>query len=267
MKIVANPKSIAIHSEQSDYYRFRTPYIPKIFKAICDELGINKKTALMDLGCGQGEVSSILAGYAGQVYGIDGSREMIDLATKKANIEYQVCDLNSEIPLIPNKVDHFFFGRSIHWFSSELLKQLATALLAEDGKIVVCSTQWAPAGDWGNVYSEVKNKYVRKKNGYIGDFTGKTKLAEAGFLSEKKFNISSDLKASTQLLIKHTFSTTYHDDLVSLKNHESEFAAELTKRLKTFEDDNLIVMKVTSWAIVYKKANPLGQSAPHKIEQ
>ena len=76
-------------------------------------------------------------------------------------------DINSRNPSISNKVDHLFFGRSIHWFPPDSLKRLSSELLIDGGKIVVCSTQWAPIGDWGRVYFGVKERFISNKNSCV----------------------------------------------------------------------------------------------------
>lgn len=146
------------------------------------------------VGCGRGEVTNILANYAEKVYGVDGSQDMISLAIKKENIEYQVVDINSRNPSISNKVDHLFFGRSIHWFPPDSLKRLSSELLIDGGKIVVCSTQWAPIGDWGRVYFGVKERFISNKNSLLLDLSGKSNLGEAGFSPVKRYAVQRILR-------------------------------------------------------------------------
>jgi|GEM_PF-7005377 len=254
-KVIANPQSIDIHSVQSPYYKYRTPYIPKLFEAVCNDLAISKNTTLIDIGCGRGEVTNILANYAGKVYGVDGSQEMISLAMKKENIEYQVIDINLKNPSILNKADHLFFGRSIHWFPADSLKRLSSRSLIDEGKIVVCSSQWAPIGDWGSAYFGVRDSYIKKKkkNAQSHDFSGKSNLGEAGFLPLKQFAVEKHIKVDADFMVGHTFSTTYRDNLANLKKHAVEFAQQMRNSLRVFEEDNQIVMKIKSWAIVYQK--------------
>jgi len=255
-KVIVDSISIDMHSAQSDFYEYRTPYIPKLFNAICEDIGVRKNSTLMDLGCGRGEVSGILANYAGKVYGIDGSQEMIDLAAKKENIEYQVVDLNLKNPSILNKVDHLFFGRSIHWFSADSLNRLASDLLIDGGKIVVCSTQWAPIGEWGGVYFRTKEKFVTNMQRQRPDFTGKSNLGDAGFSPVKRFTVEADIKVSTDFMIGHTFSTTYQESLVNLRRQVIEFEQEMSDALKSYTQLDQLVMKVTSWAIIYEVTAP-----------
>lgn len=252
-QVKADPQSIKIHSDQADYYKYRTPYISDLFKDVCNELGVTKNSILMDLGCGRGEVANILSNYAHKVHAIDGSKEMIDLAIKQDSIEYQVVDLNSSNPVIENKVNHIFFGRSIHWFSSESLDRLSSNLLADDGSIVVCSTQWSPVGDWGSVYFETKQKFVTPTQNRKHDFTGRSNLNGAGFSPVKKFAVDQFFKANVEFMIGHTFATTYRDNLAKLKNLSVEFENEMRTSLKTFEENREIAMKVTTWAYIYKK--------------
>ena len=249
------PTSIKIHSDQADYYRYRTPYIAGLFEAVCKELGITKTSTLMDLGCGRGEVASYLSNYAKKVYAIDGSKEMIDLSIKKEGIEYQVVDLNAENPVIKNKVDHLFFGRSIHWFPSESLHRLSSKLLDEEGCIVVCSTQWSPVGDWGRVYFETRHKFIPPRQKQRHDFTGFVSLNGAGFVPTRKLAVDQVFRVDVDFMTGHTFSTTYRENLKKLKSLSTEFGDEMKRSLQRYEEKNEMAIKVTSWAQIYKRSS------------
>jgi len=261
-QVKADPNSISIHSVQADYYKFRTPYILGLFEGVRKELGITKDSILMDLGCGRGEIANILCKYARKVYAIDGSKEMIDFAIKKDSIEYQLVDLNYDNPVIENEVDHMFFGRSIHWFPSESLHRLSSTLLAVEGRIVVCSTQWFPVGDWGKVYLDTKQKFIaptQKKRKH--DFTGRSNLNGAGFSPIKKLAIERVFKADIEFMVGHTFSTTYGQRLENLKKNAVEFEDQLKRSLKIFEEKREIAMNVTSWAYIYQRKSELNIDA------
>lgn len=255
--VKANPKSIELHSKQSDYYKYRTPYLPKLFAQICEDLDIGEETSLMDLGCGSGEVSNILSNHAGKIYGIDGSSEMIAHAPKKENIEYQVVDLNNSNPMIEKPVDHLFFGRSIHWFPAETLKRLTNErLFNKNGKIVVCSTQWSPIGKWGRMYFKIKEQFIplfENNSKQKHDFTGQINLGEAGFNPVKKYALKRTFKVDSKFMVGHTLATTYGEKLVALENKLPEFEREIMSGLKKYNESNTILWEVTCWAIVYAK--------------
>lgn len=246
--------SISIHSAQSNYYKYRTPYIPKLFSSIADYLGINSQSIVVDLGCGTGEVSSQLAKYAGKVYGYDGSSEMLSNAQKASNISYQVADLNLTTPSIPEKANHLFFGRSIHWFPSTSLDRISSNMLKDGGAIIVCSTQWAPIGDWWLEYQSIINRYTNKNFDKKNvDFTGRTNLTPIGFFIDKKIAVETQLRVKVDFMIGHTLSTTYRENLTNLTNRFQEFHKDMKDRLQEFSDRGEIILKVTSWANIYKK--------------
>jgi SAM-dependent methyltransferase len=259
-RVKADPLSIKIHSDQANYYKYRTPYISDLFKDVCKELGVTKESVLMDLGCGRGEVANILSDYADKVYAIDGSKEMIDLAIRKDNIEYQVVDLNYSNPVVENKVNHIFFGRSIHWFPSESLDRFSSNLLVEDGSIVVCSTQWSPVGDWGEIYFEKKRKFISQNQKLISpsqhrkhDFTGRSNLNDAGFFPVKTIMLDRVFKVNIDFMIGHTFATAYRENLKKIKSLSIKFEDEMKNSLKIFEENLDMSIKVTTWAIIYDK--------------
>lgn len=256
-KPITGASSITIHSDQADYYQYRTPYIADLFDAICKELGITNNSTVMDLGCGRGEVASFLSTYASKVYAIDGSSEMIDLSVKKDGIEYQVVDLNLDTPIISKKVDHLFFGRSIHWFPSESLARLSSHLLTEDGCIVVCSTQWCPIGDWGKSYYETRQKFISPNRKRRYDFTGGSSLNTAGFFRTKELAFDRVFNVDSDFMIGHAFSTAYRENLTKLKSRATEFASEMKRSLEFYEKKREIALRVTSWAYIYERGSQL----------
>lgn len=248
-------ESIRIHSEQSGYYAYRTPYIPPLFETVCRELHISKNSVLMDMACGRGEVASLLSPHAGVIHGVDGSTEMIALATRLENIKYQVADLNAISPQVDEKVDHFFFGRSIHWFTGASLLRLSRDVIKDNGCIVVCSTQWSPVGDWGTAYTAIRNQFIPKKgNSRDWDFTGQTQLGEAGFTPIQRFDAQATMQATCEFMVGHTFATTYDEQLRALEQKRIEFSAAMHRALAKHEQKNALTWNIHSWAIVYARA-------------
>lgn len=176
---------------------------------------------------------------------------MLDLACKAPNIIYQLVDLNAHTPSLPHKVDHFFFGRAIHWFPAQTLTRLSDALLRHGGKIVVCSSQWQPVGGWGLVYYQIKQKYSERVYYQTPDFTGMQSLAAAGYRPLKRFVVEDRLRANVDFMIGHTFAITYRDQLLRLKANASSFMNDMRAALHDYEKRGLLVMKVSSWAIIY----------------
>lgn len=252
-EVTVTSLSIQLHSEQSNYYKWRTPYVPKLFQDVCAELNVSKNAYLMDLGCGTGEVATHLSKLASKVYAIDGSREMIALASSLDNVEYQVVDLNASNPVNTKIVQHMFFGRCIHWFPGATLRRLSEECMESNGKIVVCSTQWSPVGSWGADYLRIKQKFSPFKQSLDRklDHSGQSNLGEAGFRPLKKYVVPASLHVNAKFMVNHSMSTSYGDNLIHLKNNFSEFEQELTQHLFKFEQENEIVMGVKSWAIIY----------------
>ena len=248
-----NPNSIRMHSEQSDFYGYRTPYIAQLFEAVCHELDITKQSTVLDMGCGRGEVAGFLAGHAGQVHAIDGSPEMIALASQKSNIAYQVVDLNTTSPSIEAAADHMFFGRSIHWFPGATLRRLSTDLLPAGGRVVVCSTQWTPVGEWGQKYLEIKNRFAPRAAGLNLDFSGQSNLGDAGFVPVKRWEAQATMQATARFMVGHTYSTTYGSRLEALLKNAADFEAQVQQALMHYEAQQQLTWKINSWALAYAR--------------
>ena len=70
----------------------------------------DEEAVALDVGCGSGELASVLAGYYKKIIGVDYSQIMIDLALKSgapANVEFHQADC-TQMPLADNSVDCIF---------------------------------------------------------------------------------------------------------------------------------------------------------------
>ena len=246
--------SIAMHSSQARYYHFRTPYIPNLFKKISENLHLDKSSVVADLGCGRGEVANYLSNFAGKVYGIDGSKEMIGLANQKPNIQYLIHDLNNGPPHLPSMVDHVFFGRSIHWFSNTSLKSISNKIIKKDGKFIVCSSQWKPIGPWGKEYADIKKNFQTQLNILKADFTGKDNLESVGYHPQETFSLKMNCRTDVNFLIGHTLATSYLSNLSQLEKNLDNFKDIMHIHLGKYEARNEIALEITSWAIIYRLA-------------
>lgn len=78
-------------------YDKNASFVPLLGSAILDALDPQPGERILDLGCGNGVLTKVLASRCGSVVGIDASPEMINTASSSssssdANIEYHVVD-------------------------------------------------------------------------------------------------------------------------------------------------------------------------------
>lgn len=79
-------------------------------KTILNALNLQKEDTVLDVGCGTGRFTRVMAKKCKKVYGIDFSSKSIEVLDRKAreeeiqNIETYVCDITKPLP-IKEKVD------------------------------------------------------------------------------------------------------------------------------------------------------------------
>lgn len=132
------------YRELSRVYDIVFPEDPKTLSFLSKE--VKSSSVVLDLACGTGTYAIPLAMVAGEVYGIDLSQEMIDLAKTKChkeNLHFFVHDMTRFNEVLPeNKFDLIYcIGNSmVHLDSKEaitcFLKSIYGAL-SEDGELII----------------------------------------------------------------------------------------------------------------------------------
>lgn len=248
-----NPDSIALHSAQSKYYKYREPYLPALFDNLSSKLQLDRESRLLDLCCGNGELAAGFADRVDKIYAVDGSAEMLSFAPRHSRIMYSRCDINSEIFKTPELVDHFLIGRAIHWISAESLGNLVEHNLKSDGKIVICSTQWSTHDAWYEAYASLIGEYRNYENYRKHDFRGTGTLSEIGFKAVDRISLTTNFSFDLRYLIGHTLSSTYGDRLDKLSANIDRFESNIFKELSPHLREGKLNGELTSWAIIYKQ--------------
>ncbi|ORY79061.1 S-adenosyl-L-methionine-dependent methyltransferase [Protomyces lactucae-debilis] len=103
--------------DSSSYADFRPTYGIALFDQLFMYHQSSSKVAV-DLGCGTGQITSILAERFEKVIGFDTSAKMLEAAIKHDRISYQVGSAES-LPLEDGSVDLVTVGQAAHWFDKE----------------------------------------------------------------------------------------------------------------------------------------------------
>ncbi|WP_180031816.1 class I SAM-dependent methyltransferase [Acinetobacter sp. YH12245] len=100
-------------SQQSQDYALFRPHYPDTLGKMLAELSTSTKLAL-DVGCGSGQFSEVLAHYFDQIIAIDASSEQIAQAKPHPRIQYHQA-LAEEIPCVDQSVDLISVAQAAHW--------------------------------------------------------------------------------------------------------------------------------------------------------
>jgi trans-aconitate methyltransferase len=143
-----------------ELYNEKHSFVYNYGEKLMELLDPKENERILDLGCGSGQLTFKINGFAKEVIGIDKSAEMIaDAKSKFPNIEFQVKDAESY--KFDKKFDSIFSNATLHWVKN--YKDSINSMyknLKDNGKIVL------EFGGKGNVQTIVKQlrKSLKKRN-------------------------------------------------------------------------------------------------------
>jgi SAM-dependent methyltransferase len=115
------------------YVRGRMPYPD----GIPDVLGLAGSERLLDVGCGPGSLTNLLAPHVAEAVGVDASAEMVDVAARTAapnTLFLRLCA--EELPAGLGQFDLVTLAQSFHWFETDEVARTLHAMLAPGGRLV-----------------------------------------------------------------------------------------------------------------------------------
>ena len=116
----------------------RMAYPVALGEAIRDELDLDGRGRLLDVGCGPGSLTLLLAPYFAEAVGVDADGDMVEVAASRAaeqklsNVKWQ--QLRAEE--LPGELGSFqvvSFAQSFHWMDQALVADRVRGMLEPDG--------------------------------------------------------------------------------------------------------------------------------------
>jgi SAM-dependent methyltransferase len=115
------------------YARGRMPYP----QALVGAIGFSGSERLLDVGCGPGPLTNLLAPSVREAVGIDASAEMVEVAARGARPNTSFRQMRAEdLPADLGRFDAITLAQSFHWFESEDVARTLRAMLDVDGRLV-----------------------------------------------------------------------------------------------------------------------------------
>ena len=129
----------SLYAGSADYYRIgRLPYPQRLADALREQLGLNGEDRLLDLGCGPGSLTVLLAPLFAQVLAVDADAAMVRVAREAAdrqridNIDW----LHSYAEDLPDDLGPFAvvtLAQSFHWMDRPVVASKIRRWLTADG--------------------------------------------------------------------------------------------------------------------------------------
>lgn len=123
------------------YATGRMAYPPELAAVLVTELGLDRAGVLLDVGCGPGSLTLLLAPNFAQAIGVDADQEMLDEAGRQAathhvdNVSWR-CMRAEDLPADLPPVDVITLAQSFHWMDRPRVAASARRLLAPGGALI-----------------------------------------------------------------------------------------------------------------------------------
>ncbi|MEV4056509.1 class I SAM-dependent methyltransferase [Amycolatopsis sp. NPDC049688] len=161
----------AFGGEVSSYYqRFRRGYPPEVADALAAAFALTRDDVVLDLGCGTGQLTRVLAPRAGAVLGMDPEPAMLAQArqaTAEPNVTWLLgadSDIGALTPLVgPGRLAAVTVAQALHWMDHERLFAAVRPLLRPGGGIAVVTNGeplWLQDTAWSAALREVVSAYL-----------------------------------------------------------------------------------------------------------
>lgn len=142
------------------YSKYRRDYINKTYDLIY-KFCPNRKSNVLDVGCGTGLVTNHLANFYDNVTGTDKSQEMLNVAKKTCpgNVSYIMANAE-DLPFKDNSFDLVTVAAAYHWFDYDRAGKEIHRVLKPDGRLCVF-WKYAP-GNFSGYLPEFAIKNLHK---------------------------------------------------------------------------------------------------------
>ncbi|MDX3193978.1 class I SAM-dependent methyltransferase [Streptomyces sp. MN03-5084-2B] len=153
----------SLYSGSARYYpRGRAAYPAELAAAFAAELGLDGTGRLLDVGCGPGSLTLLLAGLVEEAVGLDADADMLTEASRLAGDAGNCRWVHRRAEELPAGLGRFrlvTFAQSFHWFDRPRVAAAVRGMLTPDG---VCAHVGA------STYEEVDPAITELVRAYLG---------------------------------------------------------------------------------------------------
>jgi len=252
------------------YARYRRGYPPAVFDTIVSRFSLDPGSAVLDLGCGTGNVAIPLAQRGLKVYAVDPDPEMREVGQSRAeadrvSISWMAGSDATLTMLGLPPLRLCTMGLSFHWMDRPVVLATLDTLIEPGGGIACISRSDGFFSHlhegWGRAVKEVLTDMLGDAWDYSGRLQKKLGnekdrhedvFARSPFLSTEIVEFSVRETFTVDEIIGHQLSTSYIDPVL-IGERNAEFRDRLTTRLLALEPSGTFTSESVVQLIVARR--------------
>jgi SAM-dependent methyltransferase len=253
-------------SAAGHYRKGRPAYAPALFDRVAERVGLNRDHAVLDLGCGPGQLAMGFARFAGAVTAIDPEPEMLRIAAADAAeagitirfIEGSSYDIGPDL----GRFRLTAIGRAFHWMDRADTLQRLDGMIEPGGALVLFGDRHPEVAEntWRGVYNTVLD-------GYSAEDSARRQRKGPEFPAHETVLFDSPFSQLERIGIverRRTPIAHIEDRLLSLSSVSRDkigaradaMIAELREKLAPFAVDGAVPEVVESQALIAMRPPP-----------
>lgn len=243
------------------YVRYRVPYPGPLLAEIRTKADLSGQGALLDLGCGTGEIALHMAPFFRDVTAVDIDPEMLAAAKQKAQKRgiHTIQWRNQSAEQFSADADSFelvTIGAAFHWMDRRTIAERVKEWLLPGKPLVVLgyTSIWSGTAAWLPLVRTVIKKWLgEKRRAGSGEYPDaldphELVLINAGYRLEEIKHPHSQTWTLDEL-IGNLYSTSFASPAV-LGNKQPAFEADLRKTLLDYDHSGLYQEEMTFYALL-----------------
>lgn len=195
--------SAGSHDDAFKYYRGRPPYSPTMAARLAKALKFDERTRILEVACGNGALTEVIAPHVGHITGLDISAKMLSVAFQDPKVRYVEWDFNRQPPYRDGRFHHMLIGRALQWLSAEKILETFNASLAPGASVVVCTSRFDLTG-WYLSFRHLLRDYGRL--GISPGENARDRLSLVGFRHQGTITEGVQVRLTPDYVLMHALS-------------------------------------------------------------
>jgi ubiquinone/menaquinone biosynthesis C-methylase UbiE len=176
--VPAAPEARFFQSNVAFYQRYRLDYPPRLITRVIALSGLNPGDAVLDLGCGPGNLALGFARAGMTVTALDPEPEMLAAARQAATVQRLAIDCQQRGSAELTPADGPFrlaaIGRAFHWMDRAVTLAMLDRIIAPGGGVALFHDAHPPVEEnrWFRTLHDVTSKFGRDEAEHVRERNG-----------------------------------------------------------------------------------------------